>query len=120
MLTFSCGKMMVFVIGLELTLALVSLLTNEVLAPLKEGAITNNSPALALIVWALLTLVQQSTIPMDSSTEDATNHLEENYFIRGIPSDLICHVSKKHRVIKIETKKYSNWGKGQISFETFH
>jgi hypothetical protein len=39
---------------------------------------------------------QQSTIPT-LSIADSNNHLEDNSLRRGIPSDLLCHVSKQCR-----------------------
>jgi hypothetical protein len=81
------------------TFGMTSLLTNEVLAPLKEGVITHSSPGPSSVIvpTAFSASIQQSTIPTFATT-DATNQpikCEDNLFIRDIPSNLICHVSKK-------------------------
>jgi hypothetical protein len=78
---------------------MTSLLTNEVLAPLKEGVITHSSPgpSSVLVPAAFAASIQQSTIPT-LATIDATNQpikWEDDSLIRDIPSNLICHVSKK-------------------------
>jgi hypothetical protein len=78
---------------------MTSLLTNEVLAPLKEGVITHKSSGLSSVIvpTAFLVSIQQSTIPTFATT-DATKQptkCEDDSFIRDIPTNLICHVSKK-------------------------
>jgi hypothetical protein len=78
---------------------MTSLLTNEVLAPLKEGVITHSSPGPSSVIVpaAFAASIQQSTIPTFATT-DATNEpikWEDDLLIRDIPSNLICHVSKK-------------------------
>jgi hypothetical protein len=111
-------------------LALTSLLTDEVLAPLKEGAITHNSLGLSsMIVPAFAASIQQSTIPTFATT-DATNHpieREDDSLIRDMPSNLICHVSKKGGIKSPRSipKTVSNQAKGhgdkfQIKRSTDH
>jgi hypothetical protein len=81
------------------TFGMTTLLTNEVLAPLKEEVITHSSPGRSSVIVPTVfsASIQQSTI-LTFVTTDATNqpiNCEGDSFIRVNPSNLICHVSKK-------------------------